>query len=222
MRVTSFWWSRAVVDLVQQASQYSEDFPMIALGGAAFGIFFLCLSIFQTFQRYRKATITKRQGAYNSFAMQVNANYPQTRWELNQSAGALNVSFTVLQTGAAIPGGARRRRRRRSGATRPRRCAWWLPWWWVRSRLRATRATSTTGPETRSLKCPTRRGAEVSWESGQLHVAVRKRAKPVVLPPEVPRLPALPRVLGLCSSVCQAPAERRETFAEGTAIAVAA
>lgn len=43
----------------------------------------------------------KRQRYYHHFVSGVNANFPQTCWELNEDEGASNVSFRVVETGAA-------------------------------------------------------------------------------------------------------------------------
>ncbi|CAL1149280.1 unnamed protein product [Cladocopium goreaui] len=85
---------------------YQGEQQMTVYIGGGFGTFFLVTSVFSALQRHIREMKRRRDNAYNSFVTQMNQNFPQTQWEIQEfeSRGLIGlISFTVVPTGATLP-----------------------------------------------------------------------------------------------------------------------
>eukprot|EP00438_Fugacium_kawagutii_P007018 Skav233754 [mRNA] locus=scaffold1792:307263:319705:- [translate_table: standard] len=57
---------------------------------------FVCAAGYYRYHKWKEQLVSQRRRQYEKFLAEVNANFPQMRWELNEENGASNVSFNVL------------------------------------------------------------------------------------------------------------------------------
>eukprot|EP00435_Cladocopium_sp_Y103_P051873 s272_g16.t1 len=93
----------SLVSVTALVQFFQGEQEMVVFIGAAVGVVFLGTSVFSALQRHIREMKLRRSNAYSTFVTQMNHNFPQTQWEIQEFGSRGHISFTVVPTGATLP-----------------------------------------------------------------------------------------------------------------------